>query len=229
MVLGIVVGGAPVGAASPTPVPSPTASAVPVAVVGELWISEVVPNPVGTDTGNEWVELHNRTSHPVAIGGLVVARLSGTTLLTVSAGTVLAADAYLKLTATGSIVNGGDTLILKLGTVEYDRITYDAVGAEGQSWARLTETVGEWTDTPTPDAANAFPDLADDSDDLATAVSASTSGSSSQSAKSATSKKATASKLPKSGPGLLGYLILPLAWAVYGYGRKYYQDHADRR
>lgn len=226
--LSAVIGTGSAGAASPTP--SPTVTPVPVAAVGEVWISELYPNPVGTDTGNEWVELHNRTERSLQIGGMMVARLSGTTLVTVPTGMTLPAGGYLKLATTGSIINGGDTVLLKLGTTEHDRITYDAEGTEGQSWARSSESVGTWTGLPTPDAPNQFAAEEGPGDEVTGAVGTAATGSSSAGMPGTTAAKGqqkSASKLPKSGPGLLAYLILPLAWAGYGYGRHYLQEHAN--
>lgn len=219
-------------AASPSPTPavspSPTTTPVSAPAVGEIWLNEVLPNPVGTDTGQEWVELYNRGSRTVMIGGMVVARVSGTTLLTVAAGVTLAPGAFKIFYASGSIVNGGDTLVLKSGTIVHDQITYDATGLEGQTWARLSETVGGWTDTPTPEAANAVATADDPADtDTATAAVASGASTSASTAKRATTaKKASASKLPKSGIGLFAYLIPLLAWSGYRYGRRFIRHYA---
>lgn len=218
---------------SPSPMasPSPTATPTPAPAVGDVWLNEVLPNPVGTDTGQEWVELYNRSSRTLLIGGMVVARSSGTTLLTVASGVSLAPGAFKIFYASGSIVNGGDTLVLKSGTVTHDQITYDATGLEGQSWARLSETVGGWTDTPTPEAANAVATVDDpaDTDTATTAVSSSATTSSGTAKSASTAKKATASKLPKSGIGLLAYLIPLLAWSGYRYGLPLIRRHAYRR
>lgn len=216
---------------SPTPAVSPSPAATPAPAVGEVWLNELMPNPIGTDTGQEWIELYNRSGRTVTIGGMVVARASGTTLLTVQNGTTIAAGAFKVFYASGSIVNGGDTLLLKSGATVHDQVTYDATGVEGQSWARLSETVGGWTDTPTPEAANTVATADDpaDTDTPTTAVSANTGTTATAAKKATTVKKAGASKLPKSGPGLLAYLIPLLAWSGYTYGSRFLHHRAHHR
>lgn len=148
---------------SPSPSPSPTPSpGLPKPQPGDIWISEALPNPIGTDTGQEWLEFFNRTDAPLDVSGLTVVRLSGSTIATITAGTSLGGEAFLKVDKlSGSIINSGDTLILKSGSVELDRITYDGSGAEGSSWSRISATEGIWDAHPTPGAANNPPPTPD--------------------------------------------------------------------
>lgn len=221
-------------AASPTPTPavspSPSASPAPAPLPGELRINEFLPNPVGTDTGNEWVELANVADHPVSAGGLVVARLSGSTLITVPAGTVVAPGAVLLLTQlSGSIVNSGDTLLLKAGQTELDRVTYDGNGAEGDSWSRISATEGAWTSVPTPGLVNPGGTPTDDPDDDEDAdpgggpdggaTTASTKARAATASKTkAAASQSTARKLANSGlaglPYPLGAGLAMLYWYV---------------
>lgn len=223
---------APVAAVSPSPTPtvspspSPTAAPAPAPLPGEVRINEFLPNPVGTDTGNEWLELANVSGHDVAAGGLVVARLSGSNLVTVAAGTVIHdGDVLLLSQLSGSIVNSGDTILLKSGQTELDRVTYDAAGVEGQSWARFSATEGAWTFVPTPGEPNPaqVPDADPGSDDSggsgAVAAAASTKASTS-STKTATAKKTTAKKLPTSGPSAGMYVTIGLLAMLYWYVRR---------
>jgi hypothetical protein len=91
------------------PSPSPKASnggSAPAcdaaAVADGLVINEFVPDPDGTDTGNEWVELYNGTSRTLDIAGWKV--VGGTSsfgdLAIVPAGTKLSAGQYLLLGGT---------------------------------------------------------------------------------------------------------------------------------
>jgi hypothetical protein len=220
-------------AASPTPTPtvSPTASPVPAPLTGELRINEFLPNPVGTDTGNEWIELANVSEHDVAAGGLVVARVSGSTLATVPSGTTIKAGAVLLLNSlSGSIVNGGDTLLLKSGTTELDRVTYDANGAEGFSWSRISASEGAWTSIPTPGLVNPTNTGEEDEDDTesgggstGSATSAATKASAATakaSTKTAGASKATAKKLATSGMFGAPYLLLFGLGMLYWYIRR---------
>lgn len=211
--------------ATATPSPSPAASPVPAIAkpgAGNVWINELLPNPAGTDSGNEWVELANRTDGPLDLSGLTLVRITGSTLLTVPSGTVLPGGGYAKFILAGSAINTGDTVVLKSGSTELDRITYDGNGTESWSWERLSAGEGAWTEMPTPGAANpVMGTVADPSaapEPAGTAASATTVRSTASGIKrSSTSAKARARKLPASGPSAAAYLI-PLALAaVYWY------------
>lgn len=220
---------------SPSPSATPTAVPAPTPLPGELWINEFLPNPVGTDTGHEWIELANVSSHDVGAGGVTVVRLSGPTLVTVPSATVIKAGAVLLLNQlSGSIVNGGDTLILKSGQTELDRVTYDGAGAEGSSWARISATEGIWTTVPTPGEPNPgqptdptpTPDpgngdgSGDPSSGGGTSNSATTRATAAADPATGSSKKTTAKKLPTSGLTAGAYLA-PFALAMlYWYVRR---------
>lgn len=122
----------------------------------DLRINEIMPNPVGTDTGQEWVELANTGQTTLDISTAKVVRGNGSTVITFNAGISLEPGAYLKV-ASGSLINTGDTLTLFTGTVEIDKVTYDGSGQEGWSWSRIDALLGQWVQTPTPAAANALP------------------------------------------------------------------------
>jgi len=185
-----------------------------------------LPNPIGTDTGNEWVELANVSEHTVDAGGIVVTRITGSTIITVPSGTMIAARAVFALAATGSLVNSGDTLLLKSGSTELDRVIYDDLGGEGESWARLSAAEGVWTDVPSRGEPNpseppaAVPDPTD-AVPGSTAASATTkvTATKSSTAKSAT-KASAAKKLPAGGLPWLGY-ALPIALAMLYWCNRY--------
>lgn len=227
--IAVAVTASPVPMASPAP--SPSATPAPAPLPGELWINEFLPNPVGTDTGNEWIELANVSSHDVGAGGVTVVRLSGSTLMSVPAGTVIKAGEVLLLNQlAGSIVNGGDTLILKSGQTELDRVTYDGAGAEGSSWSRISATEGIWTTVPTPGEANPV-QPADPTPDPGTGDGSGDSGGTSNSATTRASaaadstttgsaKKTTAKKLPTSGLAAGAYLTPFTLAMLYWYVRR---------
>lgn len=117
---------------------------------GDVWMSELMPNPLGTDTGSEWVELQNRSTSALDISGLRLQRISGIVVVTIPVGSQLQPAQAAVYAATGSLLNTGDTLNLLQGTTIIDSITYDAAGVEGQSWVRLSQNNGAWTNQPTP-------------------------------------------------------------------------------
>ena len=60
-------------------------------------ISEILPNPTGTDNGNEWIEINNKTSTPVSLAGWRITNGSGKTFLfPISA--IIPANGYIILT-----------------------------------------------------------------------------------------------------------------------------------
>lgn len=60
-------------------------------------ISEILPNPTGTDNGNEWIEINNKTSTPVSLAGWRITNGSGKTFL-FPASTIIPANGYIILT-----------------------------------------------------------------------------------------------------------------------------------
>ena len=197
-------------------------------LAGEVRINEFLPNPVGTDTGNEWVELANVSTHTIDVGGLLVVRISGSTILTVPTGTTIVAGGVAAFTNSGSLINTGDTLILKTGTTELDRVTYDDTGGEGQSWARSSATEGTWTDVTSKGEVNPIPapEAGADPEGIVTAATSATGKSttattkaSTASSKTSATKTSAAKKLPAGGTPWAGY-VLPMTLAMlYWYKR----------
>jgi Lamin Tail Domain len=91
------------GGASGWPSPGP----------GELEIVELLINPTGTDTGREWIEIVNRTSHTLSLAGLHIADAANDAALdfATGGGGVLVAGARSVLIQSGDATkNGGVTL-----------------------------------------------------------------------------------------------------------------------
>lgn len=116
-------------------------------------ISEVLPNPKGSDRGAEWVELSNGGSAPVALGGWTLKDASGKALQL--RGEVL---------PNGFLVIGGTDLGLALNNDEETLTLLDPAGdvrdsvswtaaPEGESFAR-SGAAFLWTALPTPGEAN---------------------------------------------------------------------------
>ncbi len=124
-------------------------------VAGELLITELMANPDGTDTGQEWFEILVLADHPVDLGGLQVGRVVPTveTQLSIADCLQVAAGDHVLLAQDGdNLVNGGlpevdivysdltlynsgasMALFIGLDDVVFDAVTYATPG--GASWA----------------------------------------------------------------------------------------------
>jgi hypothetical protein len=121
-----------------------------------LRISELLPNPVGSDT-SEWIELENVGVDLADLSFVRVRDASGTGNLL--EGELGAGEFLVVTTATSGLSqnNSGDTLELLfaptgLESLRLDLVTYQEA-PEGQSWARFGDTL-TWTTKPTPGVAN---------------------------------------------------------------------------
>ncbi|MEX1113050.1 MAG: lamin tail domain-containing protein [Patescibacteria group bacterium] len=210
---------------APTPVTSPlpavSAASVPLPLPGDLRINEFLPNPEGADTGREWIELKNVASHPLLLDGVTVRRVSGPKLAGAPSGTTLPAGGVLLLDdLSGSLINGGDTLLLLLDGTELDRVTYDKAG-DDQVWSRVNGTEGVWTTTGTPGTENpATPPPADAPDAGNAEVPSSTAALTVGSGTGRTmTQRAAAGKLPKAGPGAGPYALAVALATLYAWQR----------
>lgn len=94
-----------------------------------LYVSAAQPNPDGTDTGNEWVEITNPGSTDAALAGWSLAdrqggrhRLSGVLSAGGTRREVLPADSAVQLG------NKGDDIVLFEGDEERHRVSYERAG-----------------------------------------------------------------------------------------------------
>jgi len=123
--------------------------------IPDLVINEFMANP---SSGSEWVELYNKETTAVDIGGWKVDDIEGgSSPTTIPADTTIAAGGFYLVTLSGAVLNnGGDTVRLldDAGTL-VDSHTYTSSTA-GVSEGRTPDGADTWTtfDTPTPDASN---------------------------------------------------------------------------
>ena len=86
----------------------------PAPAPAELAIVELLINPAGTDTGREWIEIVNRTSHTVSLAGLHISDAANDAAVdfgTVAGASLLAAGSRMVLIQSAdSTKNGGITL-----------------------------------------------------------------------------------------------------------------------
>lgn len=124
-----------------------------------MLISELLPNPAGTDTGREFIELYNPTDHPISLGGCALKTSGSTSKLFKLDGKSIAGGQYIALsdTETGLTLpnsNGGTAWLLD-STDELQSISYPAAMEDDRAWA-LSENDDGWyaTYTPTPSLVN---------------------------------------------------------------------------
>ncbi|KAF5419149.1 MAG: hypothetical protein C5S49_00835 [Candidatus Methanogaster sp.] len=115
--------------------------------VPEIVINELMPNPIGTDHGNEIVELYNCGGAEVDIGGWVLKNEDGITH-NISAGTIIEPYGYY-LTTKIQLDNSGGYLLLYRDGEEVDSSIEYTHSTEGVSWQRRTDGLdtdsdGDW-------------------------------------------------------------------------------------
>ncbi len=96
-------------------------------------INELMPNPIGTDTGKEWVELHNPTSFPINLDGWVLKDKTSSYSLN---GLSISVEGYLVIFPTISLNNTDETITLTNNAGYEDIVSYtDSI--EGISIERI--------------------------------------------------------------------------------------------
>ncbi|MEN9880964.1 MAG: hypothetical protein RLZZ308_147 [Candidatus Parcubacteria bacterium] len=133
-----------------------------VCTASALTINELFSNPVGDDSGREWVEIYNETDSAVDIASLTISIKGGSPSIVtpVSGGTSIPAHSYAIIGSTVSgatkvlqdypeytgvlvksalnLVNTGVTSIdIRLGGVMVDSIASYTAAKEGKSYARI--------------------------------------------------------------------------------------------
>ncbi|OGY93301.1 MAG: hypothetical protein A2406_00930 [Candidatus Komeilibacteria bacterium RIFOXYC1_FULL_37_11] len=125
-----------------------------------LLISELLPNPLGSDNG-EWMELYNNGESGINIVGLAI-KDNASRIFTIEADSevplFLAGHDYLLLpkSLTGlSLNNSGGEAVVIFDPEEniIDKVEYHEAAVEGRSYARDGQQFF-WTKTPTPGSSN---------------------------------------------------------------------------
>ncbi|MBI2356180.1 MAG: lamin tail domain-containing protein [Candidatus Doudnabacteria bacterium] len=151
----------PSPAPSPSPTPSPTST--PQAYSVSVKISEFMPNPEGTDSGEEWVELYNDSVSYVELKGWKLDDSSpdgkiGTSAVLLSEYTIPPKE-YLVISLDESafaLNNSTDSvrLIWPDGQVA-DEVSYEEAKEE-ESYAKQPDNIFAWTSKVTRGAVNQF-------------------------------------------------------------------------
>jgi hypothetical protein len=149
-----------------TPTPPPSGGSSATAYSNAVVISELLPNPDGTDSGEEWIELGNPTDAAIDVAGWILDDESktgtvGTSAYTLPAGTVISAKNYLALDLPeGSFAldnTGGDTLRLLWPNKQLaTEVIYTGNAAEDTTYARKADGTYAWTKLATKGSANQF-------------------------------------------------------------------------
>ena len=110
-------------------------------------ISEILPNPTGTDSGNETAEIRNSGADPVNLSGWTIGDTTADRITIDDKFVLPAGGSHTFTFATGVLTNTGDTVILKdnFGNV-VDSYTYTS-STEGFS---INTDDGSTNNTPTP-------------------------------------------------------------------------------
>ncbi len=143
------------------PAPNGTSNppnSVPAATCDGIVINELLPNPSGSDTGNEFIELYNPTKSAISLDGCSLQTSANSKTFSLN-GITLQSGEYKALNdgQTGlTLANAsGGTAWLLSPTDELQAINYPADLADNVAWAL---SAGSWqkTYTPTPGATNAI-------------------------------------------------------------------------
>lgn len=144
--------------------PPPT---VPPDACTDVKLNEMLPNPTGDDTGNEWIELIGLTDKPSFLGDCGVQVITPTTTTTYAFGP----DQFIDANGLDSFTEFSDgvsmrTLTLRnsdTNTISFGRIENDQFvpiqtvqykdAPEGQSWARFSDG-WKWVANPTKNLSN---------------------------------------------------------------------------
>ena len=170
----------PAPALTPTPAPDPTPTPAPPPASSDstvpgyssaITISEFLPNPDGTDSGEEWIELYNSGDSPVDLSGWKLDDESssgaiGSSAYTFPTGSGVSAHQYFVVDLPeGSFAlnnTGGDSvrLIWPDKTV-IATVTYTGNAKDDITYARRDDGAYAWTTVATKGSTNVFAQTVD--------------------------------------------------------------------
>ena len=122
----------------------------------KILINELLPNPIGDDTEEEWIELKNENDDEASLSGFVLSDASGASYtFTAQSDQIPPHGLLLVPRAQTKIVlnNDGDTIFLKYQGHTLTQIQYGK-NQEGTSFARDDQGNYTWTTSPTPGKPN---------------------------------------------------------------------------
>lgn len=146
-------------AESPAVTPSPTVSPTPLVDVEAVVINEFLPNPAGSDTEAEFIELKNTSSDPIPLGGWKLDDAEGgSSPYTIPTDTTILPDAFLVFmrSETGLALNndGDQVRLLTPDGIVRSAAVYAAVVPDDVSYNRTSKEGYAQSITPTPGREN---------------------------------------------------------------------------
>ncbi len=140
--------------------PSAPISTPVVVPTHDVVISELLPDPKGTDLPGEWIEIYNRSTSTVPLAGWVLADASKTTYSLPANDLKPGSWLVVPRTESGIALNntGGETVTLTAPDgVVTSTVKWIGTAFEAQAYALVGEQ-WVWTGKATPGAANVFAD-----------------------------------------------------------------------
>lgn len=154
--------------------PCPCDPEEPATYSSDIVINELLPNPSGEESEEEFIELKNISSEDVDLCSWQLKDASGKTYTLESS--TITAGGFLTIyrTASDIALNNSGTETVELyqpdGNLLYS-VSYAETAAEDYSYARQDDDSWAWSSTPTPDAENQSPAPAEiGSSDLSNAI-----------------------------------------------------------
>lgn len=142
------------------------ATTTPAVIQFGVEISEIFPNPAGTDSGSEWVELYNGGSGDFDLTGWYLdddgsEDSPGKNAYQLSSGTKLLGLSYLAITIPKgkfALNNSSDDAARLFDADKKPRLrqAYGAQAKSGFAYAKTGENQWQWTQTPSPGKPNEF-------------------------------------------------------------------------
>lgn len=148
-----------------TTVATTTASTTLEKYLSKIIINEIYPNPPGSDSDDEFIELKNISDSDIDLTGLILADASKNKHIirastTATSSNIIRANGFLvfKRSVTDLALNntGMETVKLMTSNLEIiDQVDYVGENEEGVSYSRRDDGKWRWVKTITPDEANA--------------------------------------------------------------------------
>lgn len=119
-------------------------------------ITELLPNPVGTDGGDEFIELYNPTEDPIFLESCILETTASAKKYQFLIASFLPAKSYVAFYGSETdlmLANAAGGTVLLTGTDTEYSVSYPKDMKSGYSWS-LVDGVWLATDRPTPNASN---------------------------------------------------------------------------
>ncbi|MEI7498284.1 MAG: lamin tail domain-containing protein [Candidatus Falkowbacteria bacterium] len=152
----------PVAPATTTPVITSGGGAISTNDIWQMEISEILPNPIGSDLAGEFIELHNRSSVAIDLTNWKISVGTKQYVFEISTSTnwSLAGNGYLLLDRKRTkLVLPNDQGAVSLWSPNQnqpiDSVRYETAPS-GLSFAKNSSGEWQWSETPTPGSSNAI-------------------------------------------------------------------------